>query len=400
MRTPASVSGQDNGPFRDQELRSHQPHSTVKTNTKNNPKQSVCVPPLLRMTAMATAILPLILPGTISGQSDDFSDGNDVGWFRLQPLAPFGAPGSYTFPSGHYRIQAAASTNFSSLGPGRAGSVRTDVTNSQFLIAYDVVAWNGSLDQSFGAGARLKNTGFDSTTGYGLVYHTSAHEIAILRIDNEFPTILASSFVVLNPVLPYRFVFSGQGSSLNGQVFDVANLSTPLATVSTTEGTYASGVNALFVFDSSFDGTSTADATFDNYSAALFAATQGTGWFTLDGGGGTSTGAVFAVRGTIGQLDAGKLTNGATVLNGGLWGGLAVVQSPGAPRLTITHTPTNTALVLWPSPSTGFTLQENTNGVASVNWSNVSVTPSDNGTDKFIIVNPPVGNRFYRLFKP
>jgi hypothetical protein len=26
-------------------------------------------------------------------------------------------------------------------------------------------------------------------------------------------------------------------------------------------------------------------------------------------------------------------------------------------------------------------------------------TPSDDGSNKFIIVNPPIGNRFYRLIK-
>ena len=73
---------------------------------------------------------------------------------------------------------------------------------------------------------------------------------------------------------------------------------------------------------------------------------------------------------------------------------------PGAPSLTIFLTTTNTAVVLWPSPSTGFGLQQNTNSLSSVNWSNVTTTPTDNGAFKFIIVNPPIGNRFYRLFKP
>ena len=69
------------------------------------------------------------------------------------------------------------------------------------------------------------------------------------------------------------------------------------------------------------------------------------------------------------------------------------------PALTIFRSNTNTAVVSWPSPSTGFGLQQNTNSVSSVNWSNVN-TITDNGTNKFIIVNPPAGNRFYRLFKP
>jgi hypothetical protein len=45
-------------------------------------------------------------------------------------------------------------------------------------------------------------------------------------------------------------------------------------------------------------------------------------------------------------------------------------------------------------------LQQNTNSVASVNWSNVTTAPADNGSIKYIIVNPPAGNRWYRLSKP
>jgi hypothetical protein len=70
------------------------------------------------------------------------------------------------------------------------------------------------------------------------------------------------------------------------------------------------------------------------------------------------------------------------------------------PSLTVARTTTNTVAVSWPSPSTGFTLQQNTNGIATVNWSNVVATPSDNGTTKTVIVNPPAGNRFYRLKSP
>jgi hypothetical protein len=94
------------------------------------------------------------------------------------------------------------------------------------------------------------------------------------------------------------------------------------------------------------------------------------------------------------------LTNGLSVLKGGFWGVIAAVQTPGAPLLSIVHTTTNTVIVSWPSPSIGFTLQQNTNSIASVNWSNVVATPFDDGTTKTVIVNPPAGNRFYRLFKP
>lgn len=67
------------------------------------------------------------------------------------------------------------------------------------------------------------------------------------------------------------------------------------------------------------------------------------------------------------------------------------------PSLTVARTKTNTVAVSWPSPSTGFTLQQNTNGIATVNWSNVLTLPTDNGTTKTFIVNPPSGTSFFRL---
>lgn len=70
------------------------------------------------------------------------------------------------------------------------------------------------------------------------------------------------------------------------------------------------------------------------------------------------------------------------------------------PSLTIAFTPPNTVAISWPSPSTGFTLQQNTNDIATTNWSNVLTTPTDNGTTKTVIVNPPSGTRFYRLSSP
>ena len=43
-------------------------------------------------------------------------------------------------------------------------------------------------------------------------------------------------------------------------------------------------------------------------------------WYTIDGGGGTSTGGVFSVSGTIGQPDAGVMSGGNFTVQGGFWG--------------------------------------------------------------------------------
>jgi hypothetical protein len=130
-----------------------------------------------------------------------------------------------------------------------------------------------------------------------------------------------------------------------------------------------------------------------------FAQSYSIDWFTIDGGG-TSTGGVYQVSGTIGQPDAGHMAGGNYSIDGGFWGIIAAVQMPGCPLLSIHLTTTNTVAVSWPSPSTGCVLQQNTNGIATVNWSNVTATIQDDSVTKTLIVNPPTGNRFYRLFHP
>jgi hypothetical protein len=120
-------------------------------------------------------------------------------------------------------------------------------------------------------------------------------------------------------------------------------------------------------------------------------------WHTIDGGGGTSTGALYSVTGTIGQPDAGKMSGTNYSIDGGFWGIIAVVQTPGAPLLSIQ--PTNSGVILsWPAPSTGFVLQENSAPVAT-NWMDVTNDVNIAGSQKQVLVSPAIGSKFYRLKK-
>src|SRR5262245_25522859 len=113
------------------------------------------------------------------------------------------------------------------------------------------------------------------------------------------------------------------------------------------------------------------------FTQVLSAQTYNIDWFTIDGGGGSRTGGVYSISGTIGQPDAGWMSGGSYAIDGGFWGIIAPVQSPVAPLLTIQFTRTNTVAISWPSPSTGFVLQQNTTGVATLNWSNAPGTVQD-----------------------
>ena len=126
-------------------------------------------------------------------------------------------------------------------------------------------------------------------------------------------------------------------------------------------------------------------------------------WYKVSGGGGTSSNGQYSVSGTVGQPDAsGAMSGGQYSVTGGFWSLISVVQTAGAPVLSITLTAPNTAMISWPSPSTGFSLQVNTS-LATANQGNWTTPPqsvTDNGTIKHILVTLPAGSGFYRLKSP
>ena len=117
-------------------------------------------------------------------------------------------------------------------------------------------------------------------------------------------------------------------------------------------------------------------------------------WSTIDGGGGTSTGGVYSVSGTIGQPDAGTLSGGNFTLVGGFWALPGLVQTPGAPTLYITNAAPGWAMLWWAPPTPGFVLQENLS-LSSTNWGY-----SLSGTTNPVIVPATLPAKFYRLHKP
>ena len=122
-------------------------------------------------------------------------------------------------------------------------------------------------------------------------------------------------------------------------------------------------------------------------------------WFSIDGGGGTSTGGVFSVSGTIGQPDAGRMSGGNYTLDGGFWGIIAAVQIPGGPILRLFRTTTNTVVLAWPASSTVFSLQQAGN-ISLQNWGPVTNQQTVVNSENQVIISAPADNRFYRLKYP
>ena len=123
-------------------------------------------------------------------------------------------------------------------------------------------------------------------------------------------------------------------------------------------------------------------------------------WFTIDGGGGTSTGGVYSLSGTIGQPDAGRMTGASYALDGGFWGFVGAVQTGGAPLLSVERLGTSVR-VFWPLPATGFVLdQTGALGGPPASWLQVGFPYQTNATHISITVPAPLGNRYYRLRRP
>ncbi len=119
-------------------------------------------------------------------------------------------------------------------------------------------------------------------------------------------------------------------------------------------------------------------------------------WSTIDGGGGTSTGGVYSVSGTIGQPDASTtpMTNGQYSVTGGFWALPTAVQVTGAPMLMIVPAIPGNATISWSPNTAGYVLQQ-TAVLSPSNWTN-----SPSGATNPITVPAVTPTRFYRLFKP
>lgn len=116
-------------------------------------------------------------------------------------------------------------------------------------------------------------------------------------------------------------------------------------------------------------------------------------WFTIDGGGGASSGGNYTLSGTIGQPDAGTLSGGTLSLQGGFWPGFIVPSTTEAPALFIRISGAS-VIISWSPASPGFSLEQSS-----------SLLPGSWGAAPSAGTNPATipltsAPTFYRLRKP
>ena len=117
------------------------------------------------------------------------------------------------------------------------------------------------------------------------------------------------------------------------------------------------------------------------------------------GGSGSATNSSYRLTASFNPSKTGVATNGGYSLAGN-FPGIYVVQTPGAPLLSITRSGTGFVLA-WPNPSTGFKLQS-TASLTTPDWADVALPVVVTGGNKTVTVPPAPADSmsYYRLMKP
>ena len=267
--------------------------------TQNKPIRSQ-IPPARKsshslfgsLTALAAGLALLGGSSDALAQADNFNDGTDtaptVNWIHVDPIntASGGAsvPNTYDASTFQYHLIADASSGALGAGPARTFSYPADIY-TDFYVSVDLVDWSVATAQAIGVVARVSDVGPGTTDGYafgiasGGIILPGASYVRILRIENESTKDVRGSGPAgdsvmpipdLDPLKDYRMVFMGKGTALEARLYELPNVTTPIAVVKgNTAGDaiiLTSGASGMVGF-----GLATAfgvDMTFDNYYAS------------------------------------------------------------------------------------------------------------------------------------
>jgi hypothetical protein len=278
---------------------------------------------------------------------DSLSSAADTnGWIQAIDYSVVQA--SFTITNGGYRLQAdSVSDNpqdFAAVATYPPGLVYTNFQISLDAINWDRQPWpsnyaeiallarqqgGGDLVNSHFYVFDLRPNGDTNNDGMG--------NVGIYRIDQHLVAdFLTNVNFAINFADQYRLVFTGVGPLLTGQLFDLTNLAQPVATLQTTDSTYASGavgIGATDISDIDGMGNKPVDFTVNNFRAG-----------------------------------------------------------PPTPPLTIQQS----VSLSWPDSYAGYTLQTATN--VNGPWQSLSVTPQDSAG--IYMATVPTANlfQFFRLF--
>jgi hypothetical protein len=233
----------------------------MKTNNDQitSPMRKLWIKPYLAVLTMAFFLG--IWGTSASPFTDTFNDGNDDGWGRSDPLSILGPPGTgtWSFPGGTtYRMEHPATPN-ADYGPARMSSLPMSLYSSNsFYMSVDVVNFASALPsplQAFGLLAHGSEIGLGSSKGIAFLYvnqgplavfdPTRKDITSIQRVYNETLVYIAgncttndgaayngefsASFLSLSPAVTNRMVLIGNEQRYEGRVYQLPDLSKPIA---------------------------------------------------------------------------------------------------------------------------------------------------------------------------
>lgn len=203
---------------------------------------------------------PVLPPGPSGSSKTDFDTGT-IAPFQAFEFAPTARIPQF---GGTLRIEVP-------IGIGTASTLDPTVLFSDVLGIVDILDWTAGIDQSVALTTILDTgvVGAPSNQGYLLGMNFDDGTIRLIKLENNLPVDDAiSAPVTLNPdATDYRLVFRRDGTELEGELYDLKALPTPIATVSLSDPLgipgFAGGLPGLFVSESQVTPAG-ADVTIDN----------------------------------------------------------------------------------------------------------------------------------------
>lgn len=252
----------------------------------------------VRCLVVFGAVVTLASVATAQGVPDEFTSGEDSRYTRHDPLAAFGAPGTWSFPPGAYRMQGDPSPDPAILGVQRVFSTRNLFGSNlfgpdgRFTMGVNVVDWNPGVRTSIGMFTNLSDVGVGTTDTYfthidvggggpsALVFDRIVDDHVTARISQAIPE--------LTPDHDYSIVLA---PSLTGPfwvfLYDTADVVNPIAYFPLQDsdpldsGLLGFGTTGISDTDPDVFINSPVDATFDHFVALPAPATGGLAFFAL-----------------------------------------------------------------------------------------------------------------------
>jgi len=231
-----------------------------------------------RIFSLALVLSTLAVPASVRAQSDNFDSGTLSSAWQQYDFDP--ALASFTFSdAGGGKALRIRAFPYPDEGLPAAAAIGQTNVYTDFTMAWDMVNWVVE-DQAVvltahwtpdGPGGLLYATGmifnYDAAQDGDHPGDRHGGELQINTIAPGFTAgTVAACELTLVPGRSYRFVFKCTGSHYTGMVYDLTDLTAPLAKLEVDDTTYPSGQCGLLSF--SRDGTAgTTDVTLDNYYA-------------------------------------------------------------------------------------------------------------------------------------